>query len=276
MLFVLPIYVILCVAFGTVDVFQNPLPVWWPGYWTLSPLRGVIQNFQGKGFGVNYGPAVVNTFFYVIIASALCVLIGYPVAYTIARYGGKAKPYLLVALILPFWVSYLMRMLAWVNLLQTDGYVNRILVSLHILPHPYPWLEGHGFTVIFGLVYGYIPYMILPLYGGLDRIHKHLLEASRDLGASPAQTFWKVTLPLSRQPILAGLIIAGLPMFGDYYTTQILSGRSGQWMFASIIDYDLSNLLDPQAAVLVVILMLFLMVPLIYYLRSTDRELTRT
>jgi spermidine/putrescine transport system permease protein len=274
---VLALYVALAIAFGGSNMFQLPIPVWEPWFWTLGPTRTLISNFQGHGFApIDYTRSIVNTLEYVVIAGSLCLIIGYPVAYTIARYGGKRKPLLLVALILPFWVSYLMRMLAWVNLLQTDGYVNRILVDLGIISQPYPWLEGHSVTVILGMVYGYIPYMILPLYGGLDRIGNDLLEASRDLGGNPFRTFWRVTLPLSRQAIMAGLVIAALPMFGDYYTTYMLSGRGAQYMIGSIIDFDYSNNLYNEAALLVILLMLFLMVPLLYYLRSTDRELTRT
>ena len=107
-----------------------------------------------------------------------------------------------------------------------DGYVNRILVGLGILHQPYGWLVGKPFTLISGLVYGYVPFMILPLFATLDRIHPSLLEAGRDLGASPAKTFWRVTLPQSRQAILAGFVICGLPMVGDYFTQQLLAEAS--------------------------------------------------
>src|SRR5437899_3674584 len=116
-----------------------------------------------------------------------------------------------------------MRMLAWINLLATEGYVNKILTFLHLVPHPIDWLSGRPSTVIMGLVYGYIPYMILPLYAFLDRIDINLLEAGRDLGAGPARTFFRVTLPLSRPGILPALVTVSLPMFGDYYTNNLLS-----------------------------------------------------
>jgi spermidine/putrescine transport system permease protein len=213
---------------------------------------------------------------YAVIASSLCVLIGYPVAYYVARYGGRRKPLFLLLMIIPFWVSYLMRMLAWVSLLQTDGYINRILVSLHIIARPYDWLGGKSITVVLGLVYGYIPYMILPLYAGLDRIGQDLIEASRDLGASAFETFRKVTLPLSRPAILAGLVIASLPMFGDYYTTYILSGRPGQTgMIGTLIDDSLGNQRPTQAAALVMVLTILLLIPMIYYLREQSKELSR-
>ncbi len=140
----------------------------------------------------------MRTFAYVGIALAGCLVIGYPVAYYLARYARRTKTLLLVLLIVPFWVSYLMRMLAWVGLLLPDGLVNRTLIDLGILSQPYGWLDGQASSVIFALIYGYVPYLILPLYATLDRIEPNVLEAGRDLGASPIRTFIHVTLPLSR------------------------------------------------------------------------------
>jgi spermidine/putrescine transport system permease protein len=150
--------------------------------------------------------------------------------------------------------------------------VNRLLRFLHLIPEPVPWLEGKPITVVLGLVYGYIPYMILPLYGFLDRIDANLLEAGRDLGASPAGTFWRVTLPLSKPAILAGLVIVSLPMFGDYYTNNMLSNSPRTTMIGNLIDDSVFAFgQGPQGAVLVVLLMLLLIAPMMYYLRSTLR-----
>jgi spermidine/putrescine transport system permease protein len=269
-LFVLPFYTIVSIAFGTVDVFRNPLPVWQPWYWSSQYLTGVL----GKIFGSNafLRPTYLRTLWYVVAASAICLVIAYAVAYYVARYAGKRKTMFLILLISPFWISYLMRMLAWVNLLESDGYVNRVLQLLHLIPHPYPWLEGRSITVILGLVYGYIPYMILPFYGFLDRIEINLLEAGRDLGASPASTFWRVTLPLSKPAIYAGLVIISLPMFGDYYTNNLLSGSPSTNMIGNLIDDSVNSFgQGPEGAVLVLLLMLILIAPMAYYLRSTSR-----
>jgi ABC-type spermidine/putrescine transport system permease subunit I len=272
--FVLPFYVVLSIAFGTVDpIFRSPLPVYEPWYWTG---RHFSQTFS-KIIGSNafFQPAIFRTLLYVVVASLLCLFIGYAVAYFVARYGGRRKTILLVLLISPFWISYLMRMLAWVNLLQDQGYVNDTLTFLHFSAHPVQWLEGKPITVILGLVYGYIPYMILPLYAFLDRIDQSLLEAGRDLGAGPVQTFLRVTLPLSKPAILAGTVIVSLPMFGDYYTNNLLSNSPKTTMFGNIIDDAVGSTgRGPEAAVLVVILMVFLMVPMIYYMRSTARSMS--
>jgi spermidine/putrescine transport system permease protein len=193
------------------------------------------------------------------------------VAYFIARHGGRYRTALLLALIAPFWISYLMRMLAWVNLLQDDGLVNKGLMFLHLIGAPRHWLEGQGLTVVLGLAYGYIPYMILPLYGALDRIDRSLLEAARDLGASPSRTFFRVTLPMSKQAILAGAVIVTLPMFGDYYTNDLLSASPKTSMVGNLIDHAINSPFVTQAAALVVLLMVLLILPMLYYLFATAK-----
>src|SRR6202044_236094 len=179
-----------------------PVAVYNPFDWSSANLANVVRDIFGANAFVL--PTVLNTIWYVFFASALSLLIGYPVAYFVARFAGRRKGLFLVLLVAPFWISYMMRMLAWIDLLQYNGYVNKAL-SFFGLPTP-NWLGGHSYTVILGLVYGYIPYLILVLYAGLDRIDGSLLEAGRDLGLSRASTFVKITLPLSRQPILTGLV----------------------------------------------------------------------
>jgi spermidine/putrescine transport system permease protein len=269
-LFVVPFYAILSVAFGRIDpVFGNPVPVWNPLHWDSTAFRFVLnQTFLQGGI---YQPAFIRTLIYVGSALAICLAVGYPVAYFISRHGGRWKTFLLVGLIAPFWISYLMRMLAWVNLLQDDGLVNKTLQLLHLMGPPKHWLEGEGITVVLGLVYGYIPYMILPLYGALDRIDRSLLEAARDLGASPRRTFFRVTLPLSKQAILAGSVIVTLPMFGDYYTQDLLSASPRTTMVGNLVDRAKSSPFVTRAAGLVVVLMLMLLIPMAYYLYSTAR-----
>jgi ABC-type spermidine/putrescine transport system permease subunit I len=164
----------------------------------------------------------------------------------------------------------MMRMLAWIDLLQTDGYVNKALSWVGI--SSVNWLGGHSFTVILGLVYGYIPYLILVLYAGLDRIDPALLEAGRDLGLGRAMTFWRVTLPLSRQPILTGMLITVLPMVGDYFTNQLLSGAPNTSMIGNLIQGQLGTPgLQGQGAVLSLLVLIVLLVPMIYYVITTNR-----
>ena len=268
--FVTPFYVIVSVAFGTVDpVFRSPLPVYQPWWWTFTHASEGLN----KVFGPLW-PSYVRTFLYVVVASSICLCLGYAVAYYVARYGGRRRTLFLVLLIAPFWISYLMRMLSWRSLLTEDGYINGLLGLVGI--PAFGWLEGKSITVILGLVYGYIPYMILPLYGFLDRIDNSLLEAGRDLGANPIRTFFRVTLPLSRPAILAGLVIVSLPMFGDYYTNNLLSGSPKTNMIGNILDDSVTTSgQGPEGAVFTLVLMSILIVPMLYYLRSTARDLER-
>jgi spermidine/putrescine transport system permease protein len=270
-LFAVPFYVVLSVAFGTVDpIFRNPVPVWNPIQWYPGTFRDVLGQIFGKDAFL--GPPFMRTFLYVAFASAICLLIAYPVAYYVARYAGRRRGILLVLLIAPFWISYMMRMLAWVNLLGNDGLVNRSLTGLHLVGHPVAWLSGRPITVVLGLVYGYIPYMILPLFAGLDRIDTNLLEAARDLGANRARTFARVTLPLSKQAILAGMVIVALPMFGDYFTNDLLSGSPKTSMIGNLIDDSVGTPgQGTNAAVLVLILTVILIIPMLYYVSSTGR-----
>ncbi|MET0800762.1 MAG: ABC transporter permease [Actinomycetota bacterium] len=274
--FVLPFYVVLSVAFGTLDqIFLTAKPVYNPAMWDVTTLRGVVSNMFTSGSIEQ--ETLLRTLAYVGMATAACLLIGYPVAYFIARHARRTKAFFLIAFIAPFWISYMMRMFAWVNLLQPDGYVNRALTGLGILGEPRLWLNGKPSTVIFGLIYGYVPFMILPLYGTLDRIERSTVEASRDLGAGQIRTFTRVTLPLSRQGILAGCIIVALPMFGDYFTQTLLASTRQTAMFGNLIVASIESSLVNTGASLVILMLLLLILPMLYYLRSTNvaRELAQ-
>ncbi|HKY48629.1 MAG TPA: ABC transporter permease, partial [Acidimicrobiia bacterium] len=205
-LFLVPFYAILAVAMGRLHpIFLRPVPEWNPVRWDPGPFANVFSGL----FGGQTGLIALRTVVYVVLASVLCVIIGYPVAYFVARKAGKRKGLFLILILTPFWINYLMRMLAWVNLLSNDGLVNSALEGVGLSAQN--WLGGAHSTVILGLVYGYLPFFILPLYSALDRIDGQVLEAARDLGASARAAFMRVTLPLSRQGVLAGLVIIMLP-----------------------------------------------------------------
>ena len=266
--FLIPFYAVLCVAFGTVDpIFQGPVPVWNPLGWHFETIRSVLQQLRP---GHVFWTVFVRTFAYVGIAVAGCLAIGYPVAYYLARHARRTKVLLLVLLIIPFWVSYLMRMLAWIGLLMPDGLVNRTLLDLGILSEPYGWLDGQPSSVVFALVYGYVPYLILPLFAVLDRIEPELIEAGLDLGAGRVSTFLHVTLPLSKQGILAGCVLIALPMFGDYYTNDVISGSPRTSMIGNQINLFFQG--GPQrttGAALVIVLAVLLAGLMSYYLYAT-------
>jgi spermidine/putrescine transport system permease protein len=269
-LFVAPFYVMLAVAGGSVNpFFQTAVPVWNPLNWSSANLTAVWNNVSGTGAFL--GPPALRTLLYTAIATTLSLAIAYPVAWFVARYAGRRKTLFLVLLIAPFWVSYMMRMLAWIDLLQQGGLFNRALSSLG-LPGNTDWLGGKSVTVIIGLVYGYIPYLILVLYAFLDRIDPSLLEAARDLGLNKWRTFWRVTVPLSKPAIVAGVFITALPMLGDYFTNQLLSGAPGTTMIGNAIEGELNSPGQTgQGAVLALMLLIVLLIPMVYYVISTAR-----
>jgi len=269
--FAFPFYVVIGVAFGSIDpILRQPVPAWNPTAWNPAILSFTLSNIvHSDGL---YEAAFVHTFLFVGAATVLCLLIGYPMAYFLARRAGRYKTVFLALFLAPFWISYMLRLLAWRSLLADDGYVNRILMGVHLIGSPYPFLQGKPLTLILGLVYGYVPYMILPLYATLDRIPASLIEAGRDLGLSPARTFWRVTLPQSYQAILAGLVICILPMFGDYFTQQLLADRASTRMVGnSIVDALTQPIFVQRGAALILVMLVLLIPPILYYLRSTRR-----
>jgi spermidine/putrescine transport system permease protein len=276
--FLVSFYAVICVAFGNTNTLSEPVPIWNPLDWNVGYVLEVLDNIRDGG---QYLTVFVRTFVYVAISIALALLVGYPVAYFAARHAGRWSGLILLLLVLPWWINYLMRMLAWINLLSPEGWgtqvlhwtsIDRLFISLGLLETEGGWLEGRSLTVIMALVYGYIPFLILPLYAALDRIDQRHIEAARDLGGSPFSAFRRVTLPLSMPGILAGLVLIALPMFGDYYTNDLVSASPRTSMIGNQIDqFTRQGSQKTVGAVLTVILAALLLVLMLYYLRATRR-----
>jgi len=267
---VAPLYVVAAIVFGQIDpIFRTPVPVWNPLYWDATQFMYVLERI---GPNEVYGPALIRTAVYVGIAGLLCLLIAFPVAYYVARLSGRRKGILLALLIAPFWISYMMRMLAWVNLLQDDGMVNRLLSFGGFFDASVHWLTGQPVVVILGLVYGYVPYMILPLYAGLDRLPQSTLEAARDLGADRLASFWRVTLPMCRPTIVAAVLLTCLPMLGDYFTSDMLSASPKTAMVGNLINDSVhAPGQTGQAGAFVMLVLIVTVLPMFYYVRVTSR-----
>jgi spermidine/putrescine transport system permease protein len=276
--FLVAFYAVVCVAFGNEDLLSQPVPFWNPLDWNVGYVLDVLRNFWHGG---PFLTVSLRTFEFVAIALGLSLLIGYPVAYFAARHAGRWKGLVLVALIVPFWINYLMRMMAWINLLAPNGWgtralhdmgIERVFIWLGLLGTPGGWLDGQSSAVIIAFVYGYIPFLILPLFAALDRIDQRQIEAARDLGASPASAFLRVTLPLSVPGILAGAVLIALPMFGDYYTPDLVSASTQTNLIGNQIDeFTRQGSEKVTGAVLTLLLALALLVLMFYYLRTTRR-----
>ena len=264
--FAVPFYSVACVAFGSIDpIFRDAIPQWNPLNWSFGEFNAVFSS-------VTSGPlrgVFARTIVYVVSAMVMSFAIGFPVAYYLARHAGKRRMLLMLLIIAPFWVNYLMRMLAWVNLLSPSGLFSRFvgIFGIH-----YNWLDGSPITVILGLVYGYVPFLILPLYATLERLDWRLVEAARDLGATSRQAFRVVTVPMAKAGVAAAGVLIALPMFGDYYTNDLLSRSPKTEMLGNQIDYYINNSSQPQrGAILVIMLSTLLLIALSWYLRSTSK-----
>jgi spermidine/putrescine transport system permease protein len=218
-----------------------------------------------------YWPHFVRSLVYAGIATLLCLLLGYPLAYAIAQKANRFKNLMLVCVIAPFFTSFLVRTLAWKTILSDNGWVVGLLRDLHILGADGRLLATPA-AVVLGLTYNFLPFMVLPLYASLDRLDGRLLEASNDLYASPVRTFAKVTLPLSMPGVVAGTLLTFIPAAGDYINAELL-GTPKEYMIGNVIDSAFLVRLDyPQAAALSFLLMAAILAIVFVYVRRAGTD----
>jgi spermidine/putrescine transport system permease protein len=243
----------------------------------LSLWSGVVGSFEFSWHWANYSEALelydsqfVRSFLYAGAATVLCLLLAYPLAYTIAFKAGRWRNLLLFAVIAPFFTTYLIRTIAWETILSDESPVTEVLKALGLAP------SGHVLAtsgaVIAGLTYNYLPFMILPLYASLDRIDVRLVEASKDLYASATQSFLRVTLPLSAPGVVAGTLLTFIPAVGDYVNAQFLGGVGNRMIGNVIQSLYLSQSDYPSAAALSFVLMAFIMIVVVIYIRFAGSE----
>ena len=203
-------------------------------------------------------------------ATALLLLIGYPVAYAMARLPRRWQPVAMTLVIVPFWTSFLIRVYAWINILQHDGLLNKILLALHVVSAPVVWLATDR-AMYLGLVYSYLPFMILPLYATLARLDPALLEAAGDLGSSPRQAFWLVTVPLSLPGIGAGVLLCFIPIVGEFVIPDLLAGSDSMMVGQALWLEFFTNRDWPVASATAILLL-----PLLVYDRFQRRQMRRS
>jgi spermidine/putrescine transport system permease protein len=219
----------------------------------------------------DYREQLVRSFLYSGIATVLALLISYPLVYWIAFYGGRWKNLLLLFIVAPFFVTYLIRTLAWQNILADEGPVVGFLRDIHLLDAD-GRLLATTVAVVAGITYNFLPFMALPLYVSLEAIDPRLLEAAKDLYASPTRAFLRVTLPLSAPGIVAGTLLTFIPAAGDFINAQLL-GTPNQYMVGNVIQSKFLELIDyPAAAALSFVLMALIMVALLLYARTVGTE----
>lgn len=184
-------------------------------------LPWTVESFS-RVFDALYATILWRSVWIAAVSTAVCLVLGFPLALYISR-AGRHKVFLLNLVMLPFWTSFLIRIYAWMFLLRDTGLINSALQMLHLIREPLPLLFNTG-AVVLGLVYGYLPFMVLPLYATLERLDPMLLEAAEDLGASPLAAIWRVVIPLSKAGIFAGCLLVFIPCFGAYLTPDLMGG----------------------------------------------------
>jgi putrescine transport system permease protein len=221
-------------------------------------------------------PLYVSAWLYSVkvafISTVLCLLVAYPMAYAISRARPTARNVLLMLIILPFWTSFLLRVYAWIGLLKTDGLINQFLMGLGIINEPLAMMNT-SLAVYIGIVYSYLPFMILPLYSNLEKHDLTLLEAAQDLGSGPIRSFLRITLPLSVPGIVAGSLLVFIPAVGEYVIPTLL-GRTDQLMIASLLSDEFFRNRDwPKASAVAIAMLLLLLVPIMIFQHFQNREL---
>jgi putrescine transport system permease protein len=208
------------------------------------------------------------------ISTAILLVIGYPIAYAMSRLPQRWQGVAMMLVIVPFWTSFLIRIYAWINILQHDGLLNQILLALHMISKPLVWLSTDS-AMYLGIVYSYLPFMILPLYATLAKMDPALLEAAGDLGASPRQAFWRVTFPLSLPGVGAGALLCFIPIVGEFVIPDLLAGSNSLMIGQTLWLEFFTNKDWPVASASAVVLLLLLLAPLLLYDRLQRRQLER-
>jgi spermidine/putrescine transport system permease protein len=234
---------------------------------------GVVSGFTLEHYRRFFDPLylqiLTRTFLWSISATILCLLMGYPVAYLIAM-SGKWKNFLMFLVVLPFWTSFLVRTFAMIFLMRDTGLINSLLLKMGVISEPIVMLYT-PFAVMTGLIYGFLPFMVLPIYASLEKLDLSLLEAAEVLGARPAARFFKVTLPLSMPGVVAGSLLVFIPALGSFLTSDLLGGAK-QVMIGNLIQNQFSTARNwPFGSAASFIVMALVLVAVMWYLRVRDR-----
>jgi putrescine transport system permease protein len=270
--FFLPFLIVLWVSTSFVVIAQPPYTHVCPGG-TGTCLN--ISETYGRLIGDDlYWKAYVNSLVVAAVSTILCLVIAYPMAYGMARCGRSTRNILLMLVILPFWTSFLIRVYAWIGLLKNNGLINEVLIWLHIIGSPLNMMNTN-FAVYLGIVYSYLPFMILPLYANLEKMDLSLLEAATDLGCKPLKAFFLITVPLSFPGIVAGSMLVFIPAVGEYVIPELLGGPSSLMIGRVLYNEFFSNRDWPTASAVAVAILVALVGPLMIYQKVQDKELEK-
>lgn len=243
----------------------------WQLHLRLSHFTSLVVNSDGKWGDTLYVGAYLLSLKYAFWTTVFCLFLGYPFAYFMARASASLRPVLLMMVMLPFWTSFLLRVYAWKGILADQGVINQLMVAVGLINEPIQMLYT-DISMLVGMTYVYLPFMVLPLYATLVKLDIRLLEAANDLGASPWKTFWLVTVPLSRSGIVAGCMLVFIPCLGEFVIPSLLGGAENVMIGRVVWDEMFSSNNWPRASALAVVMVLGVVLPLAWFNAKLNRQ----
>jgi putrescine transport system permease protein len=258
--FALPFLIILKISLADPTMTQPP-------YSPTASADNFIFLIQDKLYAITYLRSILMA----AGATILCLLLGFPMAYGIARSSPEVRSFLLMLIVLPFWISFLLRVYAWMGLMNNYGVINNMLMWLGLTDQPVQIMYT-DFAIFVGLTYSYLPFMILPLYATLERMDLDLVDAALDLGASKTAAFWDITWPLARPGVIAGSLLVFIPSMGEYVIPYLLGGPETLLIGRVLFDEFFVNRDWPLASAVAIMLLLILVVPIVFLQKSQARE----
>jgi len=275
-LFLVPFIIVLKISLSDIAL---AIPPYTPTLDVSEGWRGIRDFFAGLDFenfvflttDDLYWKAYLSSLKIAFIATFCTLLVGYPIAYGMANAPDHWRPTLMMLVILPFWTSFLIRVYSWMGILSTEGYLNQLLLGLGLISEPLTILNT-PVAVYIGIVYTYLPFMILPIYSALERMDGSLLEAAEDLGCSRLKAFWLITVPLSKTGIIAGCFLVFIPTIGEFVIPSLLGG-SQTLMIGKVLWEEFFNNRDwPVASAVAVVLLLILIIPIVLFQRNEQKQ----
>ncbi|MEK0165182.1 ABC transporter permease subunit [Phaeobacter sp. A36a-5a] len=272
-LFLVPFAIVFKIALSDAAVARPP---YMPQFDWVTGIGAFIADLDFENFvwlteDDLYWKAYLSSLRIAVISTLLTLLVGYPMAYGMARAPSEWRPTLMMLVILPFWTSFLIRVYAWMGILSNEGLLNQFLIWLGIIDTPLTILNTNT-AVYIGIVYTYLPFMILPIYSALERLDGSLIEAAEDLGCSRTQAFWLVTIPLSRAGIIAGCFLVFIPTLGEFVIPSLLGGSDTLMIGKVLWEEFFSNRDWPVASAVAVVLLLILIVPIVLFQRNQQKQ----
>jgi len=277
--FLIPFLIVLKISLSQTAIAQPPYtPVL-----DLAAGRAGLKEFFAELSFANYMSLAADTLYLssylkslqvAAASTAILLVVGYALAYGMARAPRRLQPLLVTLVVLPFWTSFLIRVYAWINILQRDGLLNQVLLTLRLVDEPPVWLATDT-AIYIGIVYSYLPFMVLPIYAALEKLDESLLEAAADLGCPPWKAFWLVTLPLSLPGVLAGALLCFIPIVGEFVIPDLLGGSETLMIGQTLWVEFFTNRDWPIASAVAVVLLIILVVPIVTYQQFEARQLER-